>query len=375
MAGMADGAVARILEGLTLPANGGEPTERTATSWRPVDLTAALAGTELPRPELCARSDDVKLLYRGRLHWLHGESESCKTWFAVAATVGVLAGGGRVLWIDYEDDDRTVVARLWAAGATDEAIALRLTYLRPDEPLQDRHGRWTNGGLDFAELVAGNTYDLAVIDGVTEAMVTEGLELGDNADIAVWLRRLPRRIVAETGAATACIDHVTKNREDRGRYAIGGQHKLAGLDGAAYTFELVRPFARPTGTDPATGVVVIKVAKDRGGWVRAQAMDGRVAVMNLASYPDGTITIDLDPPGQRDTVDLAVVGRILTYLAAYDGSSQRRIEENVEGKAAAIRESLRWLTDAARAWVRIEKKGQSHLHWLTVAGRSQVPQP
>jgi hypothetical protein len=352
--------------------NDNEQTDRPATSWRPIDLTAALTGTELPKPELCQRTDGVKLLYRGRLHWLHGESESCKTWFAHATAVEVLNTGGRVLWVDFEDDDRTVVARLRAVGATDDAIAQRVRYLRPDEPLQDRHGRWTNGGLDFADLIDDASYDLAVIDGVTEAMVTEGLDLGDNADIAVWLRRLARRIITATGAAAACIDHVTKSREDRGRYAIGGQHKLAGIDGAAYTFDVVRSFARPTGTEPATGVVAVKVAKDRGGWVRAQAIEGRVAVMQLTSYADGGVTITLEPPGQGDTVDLALVGRILSYLADYDGSSKNQIELNVSGKAAAMREALRWMV--AKDWVRIEKKGQSHLHWLTEEGRSKVPE-
>jgi hypothetical protein len=103
--------------------NGTEGGERPTTSWRPIDLTAALAGTELPKPEMCARSDGVKLLYRGRLHWLHGESESCKSWFAIAAAAEVLNDGGRALWVDYEDDERTVVARLRAVGATDDAIA------------------------------------------------------------------------------------------------------------------------------------------------------------------------------------------------------------------------------------------------------------
>ena len=29
------------------------------------------------------------------------------------------------------------------------------------------------------------------------------------------------------------IDHVTKSKETRGKFAIGGQHKIAGLDGVA----------------------------------------------------------------------------------------------------------------------------------------------
>jgi len=36
---------------------------------------------------------------------------------------------------------------------------------------------------------------------------------------------------ADTGAGVLMLDHVVKSEESRGRYAIGGQHKLAGLTG------------------------------------------------------------------------------------------------------------------------------------------------
>jgi hypothetical protein len=54
-------------------------------------------------------------------------------------------------------------------------------------------------------------------------MTTEGLALGDNTDVAAWMRLLPKRFAA-AGAAVVVIDHVVKNRDDQGRYAIGGQH-------------------------------------------------------------------------------------------------------------------------------------------------------
>jgi hypothetical protein len=54
-------------------------------------------------------------------------------------------------------------------------------------------------------------------------MTTEGLALGDNTDVAAWMRPLPKRFAA-AGAAVVVIDHVVKNRDDQGRYAIGGQH-------------------------------------------------------------------------------------------------------------------------------------------------------
>ena len=59
------------------------------------------------------------------------------------------------------------------------------------------------------------------------------------------------------------IDHVTKNSDSRGRFAIGAQAKLAGLDGAAYTIEVRKPLGRGM-----EGALSVRVAKDRPGAVR-----------------------------------------------------------------------------------------------------------
>ena len=352
------------------PGNNGDDERPVVTSWQPVDLADALAGIDVPPPELWHRSDGVPLLYRGRVHWFQGESESCKSWAAQAVVAAELNGGRDVLYIDYEDDDRGVVGRLRALGVTVEAIREHLTYIRPDEPLRDRHGRYTDAWQDFANALAAATYSLCVIDGVTEAMTTEGLEIMSNTDIAAWMRLLPRRIAA-AGPAVVCIDHVTKNGETQGRYAIGGQHKLAGIDGAAFRFTALRPLARATGDEPVVGTVAVTVMKDRPGYVRGRSPEGKVGTLTLTAYPDGGVTTSLDPNDGRPVVDMAVAGRVLSFLALYDGSSKKRIEEGVEGKAANIRAALTWL--AEQGWVRVEIKGMSHLHWLTPEGREQVP--
>ena len=68
-----------------------------------------------------------------------------------------------------------------------------------------------------------------VIDGMTEAMVLHSLDPDHNADVARFMATLPR-VLTKTGASVIVIDHVTKARESRGRYAIGAQHKLAAID-------------------------------------------------------------------------------------------------------------------------------------------------
>lgn len=347
--------------------NGAEPDGREPTSWRPIDLTDALAGTDLPPPELLRRTDGVPLLYRGKVHWFQGESETAKTWVADLAATQVLEDAGRVLWIDFEDDERTVVARLKALGIKEQTIADQLTYIRPEEPLGDRHERISAAELDFEDLLAGPPFDLVVVDGVTEAMLTEGLDLRDNSDIAAFMRRLPRRL-ADTGAAVVGLDHVTKDREGRGRYAIGGQHKLAGLSGAAYRFDVVKAFSRPAGTDPSTGTVVLSIAKDRLGYIRARAIDDRIAVAELTGWPDGGVTVTLTPPDDTQAPPTTLCRKIVEHLRTYEGASQRSIETDVEGRGPAIRAALKWMADPTRLWIRVEKVGLTHCHYLTEQG-------
>ena len=345
--------------------------ERHPTSWAPVDLSDALAGTDLPAPELLERGDRRCLIYRGRVHWFQGESETCKSWLAMVAVAQVLAAGGSADWLDFEDDDRGVVARLRALGVTAEAISARFTYVRPDEPLTSRLGGFTAAILDLKDLLEAKC-DLAVIDGVTEALTTEGLSLLDNADIAKWLRLLPKRIADRTGAGVICIDHLPKDRDGQGRYAIGAQHKLAGVTGAAYKLESRKRFRRSDGGDPVEGTVAVTVMKDRPGWVRAHAAnEDAVGTLTLTSWPDGGVTTSLEPAGTASPPDLSLCRKILEHLAIYDGLSGRKIEEAIGGKAQLVRDALKWIAEAPRGWVRIELKGASHLHYLTDTGRQE----
>jgi hypothetical protein len=339
---------------------------RTETSWRPVDLTDALNGVDVPAPTMLARTDGVRLIYAGRTHVFAGESESCKSWAAQVGAAQVLNEGGDVLWIDFEDDERGVVARLLALMVPRHVIEARFVYVRPEEPLRTRDGRHTAGDIDFGEVLALRPWSVIVIDGVTEAMVTEGLDLNSNSDVASWSRLLPKRC-ADTGAGVVMLDHVPKATDNRGRYAIGGQHKLAGLTGAQYVFDVERPFSRAT-SEPIVAIIKITVTKDRPGHVRTHARDGVIARMELTSYPDGAVSAAfIAPDDSVAPLDMRKAVEIAAHLIIYPKSSQTKIEEAVEGNARNIRSTL--LAMVTAGWVAVEQKGQSHLHSLTVSGQ------
>lgn len=325
--------------------------EQDVSSWAPLDLAAILSGDYVvPEPEILTRPDGRSLLYPGKVHSVAGESESLKSWLVQLAAVQCICAGQRVLYVDFEDDAASVVSRLLALGAPAAGIAEHLAYVRPTSPL---------GEGELAGLL-GVGAALAVLDGVTEAMSMHGMDPDSNPDTAAFFALLPRPI-ADGGAACVLIDHVTKSREGRGRWAIGAQHKMAAINGAAYTVEIISPFGRGR-----HGIARIKVAKDRPGRVRAYAENAsHVADLHLRSQEDGSVLGELrvppseSPGGFRPTVLMERVSRALESTGGA-GISGNAVETMVKGKRDGIRLALEMLI--AEGYVGVEKVGQARMH-------------
>ena len=257
----------------------------THTSWWPIRLRTLFEhGYEPQRPELFARSDGQPLLYPGKCHACNGEGESGKSWFLLIACLLTIKAGQHVLYIDFEDTEDTVVSRLLALGADpDEVIAL-FHYMAPNEPtftLTPRNEvRYTPAHADLWAVLERHTIALVVIDGVTEAMGTHGLDPEKNGEFRLFHDTLTRPI-ARSGPACAYIDHVTKDKESRGKYAIGGVHKYNAMDGAVFSFQPLTTFG--VGQH---GSSRINVQKDRPGQLRQHTPDGKhVADLHLISDP------------------------------------------------------------------------------------------
>ncbi|WP_182976980.1 bifunctional DNA primase/polymerase [Arthrobacter cheniae] len=259
-------------------------------SWVPENLDDVLSGQYLtPQPAILRRSDSVAMLYPGLIHAFYGEPESGKSFVAQWAAAEVLRDGGSVLYLDYESDRGTVVERLLLMGVDKEAVRRGFVYLRPDAA--------PNRGL---KTLLNHAYALAVVDGVTEALSQSNVKSIDNDEVTKWIRQVPRRIGEETGAAVVMVDHVTKSREGRGRYALGAQAKLAAITGAAFTFETGEPLA-----PGKKGSILIRVAKDRPGGVRPHGDNWRagdktqeIATVFVDSTQASKITISVDPPAR-----------------------------------------------------------------------------
>jgi len=259
-----------------------------ALSWAPIDLTDVIAGDySCVTPTLFPRTDGVCLFYPGMTHSVHGESESGKSLIVQAECVRLINDGRRVLYLDFESDQGSVIDRLRQLGVHDHALAEHFHYLRPE--VSPNSSETERAGW---ESILGTEYALAVIDGVTEALTVFGRGSMDNDDLAAWSREVPKKIADRTGAAVVLIDHVVKNKSMQGRFAIGGQAKMATLTGAAYTVEILQPIGVGM-----RGVVGLRIAKDRPGQVR-----NTCGVFRKGDRTQTAARVVIDSTGDQTTV-------------------------------------------------------------------------
>jgi hypothetical protein len=315
-----------------------QPVERR--SWQPVDLTPVLEGTwKPPEPTVGLRDDGKGLFYPGRGHTVISETEGGKTWFALCAALDEMHAGNHVLYIDFEDDEGGVVGRLLTLGAKADTISGQFHYLRPDAPL--------NIGPhlgDLREVVMDTRPTIGILDGVTEGMAIHDLNPLDNMDAALFGRMLPRRLTG-AGIAVVSLDHVVKDREGRGRYAIGAIHKLNALDGAGYILENRSPFGVGL-----TGRSTIRISKDRPAQLRKNALSSANGLywygdLVLESKGEEFAEISVEPPHEKSESfrPTQIMVAITDLLDAKGPLAQRVICDMVRGRAETVRKAVSFL--------------------------------
>ncbi|NRQ51556.1 AAA family ATPase [Aeromicrobium sp. YC3-14] len=274
------------------------------------------------------------MFYAGKVHTIASESEAGKTWLMLSACIDEMTAGNHVVYLDFEDDEGGLVRRLLGLQCNPEVIRARFHYVKPSTAL----GTGINAD-DLREVMAVYKPTLTVIDGVTEAMTMHGMDPLSNKDIATFGRMLPRALAA-FGCAVVCLDHVVKSGENRGRYALGGVHKLNGLDGAAFVLENRKPFGVGL-----VGISTIRLAKDRPGQLRKNGVPSKegmfwFADLRLNSHTEGFLEVEIVPPEIKEQGEFrptALMGQICAALEKHGPLSAAKIEAVVRGKAMTIR--------------------------------------
>ncbi len=317
-------------------------------------------------PTIGQRTDDVGLLYAGKLNSIIGESESGKSMIAQWIAVQQAKLGNHSIYLDFEDAAPGVGDRFRDMGATDEEMRL-IHYRRVDEP-------WTPLQLaTLRAMVAMHHPTYCVVDGVTNAMTLERLDPLDNKAVALFYGGVPS-IVRSAGAAAFMVDHIPKARTDRPPGAIGAQHKRAGIDGCSLMLRMKEPAGRNR-----VGVGYLSVDKDRPGFLREYAPDGKT-IADVTIRSDGmSIHVELAPsslmPAQHTQTGVRRTGymdRTSRVLEGFgdEGASTRMLQADVSGRAGWIKEAADMLV--ADGYATVERAGNTNRYVSVKAYRERM---
>ena len=194
-----------------------------------------------------------------------------------------------------------------------------------------------------------------VVDGVTDLFGLFGLSYDANQEVAEVFQTLLRPL-ADAGPAVVTVDHVTKSRDGRGRWAIGGQHKLAAVSGAAYTVDVVHPFGRGQ-----RGVAKVWLSKDRPGHVAYHSVrqgKGRLAAELVVYDREGGVAVELHPGADaQERRDDLLLTSLSDFLQQNPGSTERQVLVGVRGGETELKAALALLVE--EGWV---ERSELHGH-------------
>jgi hypothetical protein len=315
--------------------------EADLVSWQRIDLADPQYDRPTEPPAICG------LIYQGKRHALSGPPEAAKTLAALIFGLEQMrAGKGTFALIDFEMGEHATRLLLHDLGATLEEIG-RVYYTYPSGPPEQ-------ADLD-AITAAGVT--LAIVDAAAGAYNASGLDDNKRADAETfsraWITPLWQRNIT-----TIILDHVVKNSDARGRYAIGSERKLGTVD-VHLGLEAVKQLHRGT-----NGLVRITTHKDRPGHLPRP----RAAELELHSDPDThRITWTFNPVSEGNADDgdrwrpTFLMDSVLDFLSRNpEPISRSALANAVKGRREYVLQAIDCLVE------------DGHLHQ---DGRKLVPVP
>jgi hypothetical protein len=283
-------------------------------SWTPIDLVTA---ADTPP-------------YPGLRHVYSGEPEALKSWAALVLCAEQIALGHNVMYVDYEMGQRMTLERLLALRLTKDQIRGQFTYLEPHEAFTD-----TQIQTDTLTLLEQRQTTLIVVDAFAGALQSHGLNQNESADVEAFYRRVINPLRSH-GAAIVLLDHLAKNTETRGKFAIGSERKVGAAD-VHLSFATITPFGRGR-----IGRASITVHKDRPGYLTRPKIGELELVSDPATHTATWRLEYADPADEnREFRPTRLMEKISRWLELqYEPLSQETVVNAVPGNAQGKRTAL-----------------------------------
>jgi len=305
-------------------------------SWQVLNLTAPEFAKPSEPPWLCG------LIYRAKRHAISGPPEAAKTLAALTIALEARRHGALVAFIDFESGPAETRRLLEDLGATAEEIA-DVLYIEADSPPDES---------DLERWIIAQGVELTIIDAAAGAYEASGLDEMKRGDIEkfarTWVQPLWRADIA-----TLLVDHVVKNADNRGKFAIGGERKLGGVD-VHLGLHAVKQLHR--GGD---GLIRISTHKDRPAWLSrptaAELVLRSDPKTHAISWDYRQPAAESEPEGWRPT---ALMERVSRHLEQHGPKLKTAIYDDVKGKTEYLVEAVAFLLQDGYA-LPVEGKGRS----------------
>jgi hypothetical protein len=290
----------------------GKLARELTDSWQPYYLSGVEDVDSIP-PSL-----GHGLIYPGLRHTFSGPPESAKTLVAYAIGIDIIRHhpDGTILLMDFEMGPKAAKRRWRYVGATDHELDNNILYLAPEQASHpDR----------ISILVALNPL-LVIIDAAAGAFDNEDLDDNKRSDAEKW-RKMYVDPFFDNGVATLVIDHVVKNAEARGKYAIGSERKTGGGE-VHIGFDTIKPIKRGS-----TGVYKMILHRDREGHYDR----GHILDLHVTSDPiTHTLTCEFRPVEKPEEGEVWMPTGLMEKISAVlekaeDPMSRNQIELAVSG--------------------------------------------
>jgi len=327
--------------------DGGSEGEQPPHSWKPIDLV--VAGAAPPEPPTIS-----EIVYPERVHVWSGEPETLKS--LVAMVVGLVQARleQSVMYVDLENGPRETTSRLRALGALDEELA-RILYFTPSEPLA------TDILAETLELIEKHKPSVCFIDSYTGSLAIHGCDPNSAIDVERHHQTVVNPLRSH-GAAIVLLDHLVKNRENRGRYSIGSERKI-GVAEVHLSFDLIVPLSRG-----GRGIVKLVTHKDRPGYLhrpKAAEVEFESDAEGQLSWEFTKVVTPIDPVVSGAWRPTELMDRISRFLEHQeDEVSAATIEDNVYGKAEFKRKAINFMVSDGYARETKGPRGARHFRLL-----------